>query len=189
MVKCSECGFLALRNLDTRQLDEADKTFRDYGNTTTIEHWQEGPIDTSKYPATRHDYRPVCLARKADFYDLLEKRRKDSPGKTMSQGLVKDEIQSKRCCDKFTKWDQGFNPKEHREMIERKSLIKWRILEVAIIGLFTLGAAFMGAYIQRSAQPPRIEVQAPIVNINPVIQMPAFQPTPSIPSTEVSPPK
>jgi hypothetical protein len=63
---------------------------------------------------------------------------------------VSGEIQQDRKCRFFTKWRQGFTPKEHREMLDRELRIKeerrWRIAEIILIlvlsGLFTLlGAA------------------------------------------------
>ena len=71
---------------------------------------------------------------------------------------VYDEIQRDRECEFFTKWKQGFTPKEHREMMDRqfrmemeekrrKNDRKWHWIElVAIVlgtGLFTL----LGAWI------------------------------------------
>jgi hypothetical protein len=35
MVRCSECGFLAARNIDTRNLDEVEEEFRRNGNPPT----------------------------------------------------------------------------------------------------------------------------------------------------------
>jgi hypothetical protein len=69
-------------------------------------------------------------------------------------------ISQERDCKGFVEWQQGFTPKEHREMLDRKwqmefeesvrkSNRKWRIIELVIA--LSVGAviALVAAMIQR----------------------------------------
>jgi hypothetical protein len=76
--KCADCGFLAVRNIYSRGLEEAEKTFRDTGaQPTTVTHNTDGTL--------------IIIG-----------------------------------CDEFTEWQQGSSPKEHREMMDRKEMLKWQ---------------------------------------------------------------
>lgn len=139
MVKCSECGFLSLRNVTTRELEEVEKEYRESSNPE---------YSSAGYLADRHDNLPVCFAQACD---LIAEYAFGDMAKTM---------QKERECNSYTKWQQGFSPKEHREMQDRQLMIeleekrrnndrKWHWIElIAIIlgtGLFTL----LGAWIAR----------------------------------------
>ena len=56
-------------------------------------------------------------------------------------------ISTKRCCKSFIKWEQGFTPKEHREMVDRRSMVRMQIampIIAAIVGgLIALGAIWL----------------------------------------------
>jgi len=140
LVKCSECGFLASRNVQTRQLEETELEIRSQG-ALSIAYNTGKPFD--KYEP------PICFMQAPDFrfipYSDDFSLRRDDVAKEVS-----GEIQQDRKCRFFTKWRQGFTPKEHREMLDRELRIKeerrWRIAEIILIlvlsGLFTLlGAA------------------------------------------------
>lgn len=150
MVKCSECGFLAARNIYTRGLDEVEEEFRQNGVPPV------GVLGGKEigYPIQRQQ--PLCFIRE---YDLLDSFRKGTKNGGATQSFLAV-INEDRRCDPFTKWQQGFTPKEHREMIDRqewrnwqekqhKENIKWRITELIFLvigaGLFTL----LGAYFAR----------------------------------------
>ena len=62
MVKCAECGFLALRNKESRELEEAEESFRE-GVALPL-------VDGGSY--YRHEERPLCFARR---YDLRKEIR------------------------------------------------------------------------------------------------------------------
>ena len=57
MVKCAECGFLAVREFDTRKLVEAEDWIRTWG--------EERPTGG---PKKRYDDEPVCIMGKVNFY-------------------------------------------------------------------------------------------------------------------------
>jgi hypothetical protein len=76
----------------------------------------------------------------------------------------KSAICEERSCEGFTNWQQGFTPKEHREMLDRLRLQewqdkqrredkRWRIIELVILGVMTTvvagGFTVLGAMIER----------------------------------------
>ena len=71
-------------------------------------------------------------------------------------------MNQERECTFFTKWQQGFTPKEHREMIDRQAMLKWqteredidkkwqiqqRWFMVVVAGIFTIIGGVIGAII------------------------------------------
>ncbi len=108
MDKCADCGFLAARNIDTRNLDEVEREFRRSGEPPN-------QIMAGKeigYPI--HKRYPVCFVQEYDLLDLFEKINGDEYKRFL---VVIDE---ERRCEPFTTWKQGFTPKEHQEMIDRQ---------------------------------------------------------------------
>jgi len=72
------------------------------------------------------------------------------------------------CEGKFTPWQQGFAPKEHREMLDRQELRnweaaqrhedrRWRIIELIVFGAVATGVgagvAILAAFIERGSWP------------------------------------
>ena len=108
--KCSECGVLAGIDIDTRRLVEVEKVFRDKGTP---------PI---KYVAGRNPYIcqetvPICFVQANDLkHEAIGFGGKEAPD-IVAIGHI---INKGRKYSSFTKWQQGFTPKEHREMIDRK---------------------------------------------------------------------
>lgn len=139
MVKCSDCGFLTVRNVTTRGLEEAGDDFREKASIPTIDP-QGGR------PHAQHEQRPLCFARCHNLGDEISKGIVAGTDEVRS---VKQVIHNERECGEFVKWQQGFTPKEHREMIDRQSDRKWRIITgiifIVLAGLFTL----LGAYIAK----------------------------------------
>jgi hypothetical protein len=148
MVKCTDCGFLAARNLDTRNLDEVEGEFRRSGNPPTQ------IIAGKEIGYYRHKRYPICFVQEYDLLDSFER----IGGEESTRFLVV--IGEDRQCELFTEWLQGFTPKEHREMLDRERRDKfesdirkgdkrWHIAEIILIvllsGLFTL----LGAFISR----------------------------------------
>ena len=107
MAKCSECGFLAARNTQSRKLEEVEEQSR-----------QDGNIGKQRYVLV-----PVCFVRSINIKEeakLLwhdDKRKRDEPDWS---GYVKKIINAERECKPFTEWHQGFEPKEHQEMLDRQ---------------------------------------------------------------------
>jgi len=116
VAKCADCGFLAVRHIQTRNLEEVEYESR-----------QEGEILTNRY------YRyPVCFVMAVNLRERLEEienlpenapRQQDAYGNytwPTWEDLVKILIDNERECELFTKWRQGYTPKEHQEMMDRE---------------------------------------------------------------------
>src|SRR5208283_6219495 len=113
MAKCSECGFLAARNLYTRQLEEVEKEYRDNGASPT-KPFPDG-VEMMSISGIRNVYGlPVCFARAfpLDQEIMASASSKDNGILTV--------INQERQCPSFVKWQQGFTPKEHQEMLDRQ---------------------------------------------------------------------
>lgn len=161
MVKCIECGLLSLRNIETRELDEAEETFRQWGRGTAVK-WSY-PVQIGDTPFCEEDKLsryihaslPICFARNGDFSSQLKELIIENYD---ADKVVLMVIGKERHCEAFIEWQQGFTPKEHREMTDRKYMIeledkrrkndrKWHWIELTAIivgtGFFTL----LGAWI------------------------------------------
>jgi len=115
--KCSECGFLALRQTDTQELMEAPIRYRDHGNVPL------DPMRTNREYAARL---PICFVRKRDFsQSLRDWPEHPEPNSISPQDVLRLISEDYPCDDEtgFTEWQQGFTPKEHREMLDRE----WRL--------------------------------------------------------------
>ena len=97
MVKCSECGFLALRNRHTRLLVEVEIDMRTSG-------YFPAPIETGGKEL--YDRIPRCVAGVKEFYE-----RRGLDGKQFLEVISQE-----RDCEHFYEWRQGFTPKEHMDM-------------------------------------------------------------------------
>ena len=116
MAKCSDCGYLAVRNVDSRDLEEAEESFRRKGTGPLAEIYSgKGHL--------RHEKQPLCFAMVHSFRDDFEKAIKE--GKPEND-RVRQIIQKERPCDEFTEWKQGCTPKEHREMLDRQWMLDYR---------------------------------------------------------------
>lgn len=117
MVKCADCGFLALRVFSTARLEEADYWYR-----TTGIAWR--PHDDDSF------FPPICFAREINFVEAIQESVARREGadlrETLERGMfakaedTQPVVQQERECDSFTPWKQGFSPKEHREMLDRQ---------------------------------------------------------------------
>ncbi len=166
---CFRCGYLALRHRTTRRLDEAEDTFRSIAREPTT------------YAPTLYEPLPVCFARTANLVDevaQLVKARLKTPedreryglpadgvgfDPTRASGLgefVQERIQFDRRCPDWVKWDQGFTPKEHREILDRNSLLKWRFAELALV-LLTIAAILATGWFGRVTIINNIEQPSP----------------------------
>ena len=116
MGKCADCGYLSVRNKDDYSLGEPSINFREKGQVATT--WD----DKGRNPHSLHEPIPLCFARQPYLASATEKiKDKKNPFKE-----VRDVIQENNDCKEFTHWQQGFTPKEHREMIDRERMTKWQ---------------------------------------------------------------
>ena len=112
-VKCKDCGFMALRGWADRQLKEAGLHFRESGEEERVEG---EPL---------YDGLPVCFAQKA----RLDKEILGLGGGNFYIHHLMRVIGRHRICDGFTEWLQGFTPKEHMELLDRKQWRLWQTKE------------------------------------------------------------
>jgi len=129
MAKCSECGFLAVRNTKSRQLEETEQDIRETGVIERLFDDSERVHEIgSGYP--RYEP-PLC------FIGAIDLRTETGKYGEGTQERIKSAINEERECGSFTQWQQGFTPKEHREMIDRKWEKKWHWIEIGIIIVVT----------------------------------------------------
>ena len=72
---------------------------------------------------------PICFALEYNlFADATAVFGKDALpfDTTFDSALVLEVITKERLCSAFTPWQQGFTPKEHREMLDRQELLRWQ---------------------------------------------------------------
>lgn len=162
MARCIDCGYLAARAVESRQLVEVEKDVRETGVP---------PVRPSDrfYSQERA---PVCFVGAADLHEeILAELGSLVPGTDRKQVLdglnglflVKQWERERPDCDArrmFTKWQMGFSPKEHREMIDRqrrdtseagqrRSDRKWRVFEAVLFILAGAATAVVGALVER----------------------------------------
>ena len=74
-------------------------------------------------PETRghkhYDDYPLCFVQAVSFQ--VEAQEDET------ENAVSSVIRQERKCSNFTPWQQGFTPKEHREMLDRKQLLEWQV--------------------------------------------------------------
>ena len=152
MVKCANCGYLAVRNKTDYYLGEASIDFRDRGSIAL------GTDDKGNNQHPLHEKIPLCFARYHYLGDAIKSiQHKDNPFNEVTT-IIQADIN----CSEFIEWQQGFTPKEHREMVDRDKMLKlqndrevadrkWRDKQdkklVIIAGIFTFLGAIIGALI------------------------------------------
>lgn len=96
---CKECGYLGIRNNETRELVEVDEAYREHGRNPP----------GGKLPQLYHGA-PVCTVMAHD----LSQETKHAEGRDVVEMLK----QPRDCGDrgKSTAWQRGFTPKEHVQM-------------------------------------------------------------------------
>ena len=115
MVRCSDCGFLALRSREDGALVEADAEYRRRG----VVFVQRG----ARFESTER--LPRCFVQRRDFvagysYDP------ETVAAISIQVLIAEELECGPDATRlgFTQWIQGHTPKEHREMLDRHRLLE-----------------------------------------------------------------
>ena len=145
MVKCADCGFLAQRHKETRQLLDAEEGLRKKGDVPR-QPIGDGPLARTSHPPFVYEHLPLCAQLQIEFPE---------------ENTI-EAIQQERECPVFTPWHPGFTPKEHQEMLDRQWLLEWQaeredddrrirrveFLTTAIVaGVFTVGGVTIGALL------------------------------------------
>ncbi len=195
MAKCETCGFLALRRKSDDALVEANDNYRKTGYT-------------GHYPDLTHPLHllPLCFARACNlqaelgwgtFSESQAHSAFDAQTTAAAFGYPNQVLSvlgndRPQCEGKWVHWEQGFTPKEHREMLDRKEMLKWqkereesdrafqekeaaenrkwrfREFVVAVIGVIVLIVITMtAAFVQRGEQPIINPTFSPTINVPP----------------------
>jgi hypothetical protein len=132
LVKCADCGFLTLRNDYTGQLDEVGDGYRRTGEPQELRKPQDPSDRSNVYPLSytfyykAHTNLPICFAREWNLFGDLVQSGNNAGDASLEPGLALEVITKDRLCSAFTPWQQGFTPKEHREMLDRQALLRWQ---------------------------------------------------------------
>ena len=126
MVKCADCGFLALYNRFTGALDEAPlEDYRSDGHPPVLADAALASEPYAYLPVQPYKGAPTCFVQR---HPLINEVRYTEGAITPE--AVKAVIDRERDCSPtdhspgFTTWVQGFTPKEHREMLDRKWMLE-----------------------------------------------------------------
>lgn len=123
MAICAHCGFLAIRNTNTEQLGEVNRTYE--GNPFfNLESHGNLPLIVGNTP--------LCFARKYnlhnEYFSTLSKTLEEkgtNEGNNLDLHLsVQKVLNTERECDCFTQWQTGFTPKEIQDALDRKWMQK-----------------------------------------------------------------
>lgn len=130
MVRCADCGLLALREHYTMRLVEAPLLYRETGKV---------PLTTTKPQMELTERVPVCYENLRRFEIELEEEnlKAHRPSLGNSWNIDPTNIQPEAArkvfdkeigCESFIKHRPGATPQEHREMLDRQWKIKQEIL-------------------------------------------------------------
>lgn len=109
MPRCKDCGLLAHRHRETRELREVEQLYRD--NQTF------SPVDADKNFAGG----PLCVGMVETF--------------SSSKADLHNQLESERPCVRFIKWQLGLTPREHlvmsflyeiKEKLQREADERWQ---------------------------------------------------------------
>ena len=113
-VKCQDCGYLAVRNQQTRALAETEEVMRQSG--------EPPPVFVLPHPGRNavliYERTPVCFVREFDL--PVEAGQADDARAFLNV------IRQERVCPKWTQWFQGFTPRDHKEMIDAREQRDWQ---------------------------------------------------------------
>ena len=149
-VRCSDCGFLAIRRQNEAQTLYAGEQFRVTGQSTAPESiGLESPVCYS---------RAVDLGKEArDFRSQFEVAQ---PSLLDFQSAVLHTVRDERFCDQFTPLSLDLSAREHQEMLdrqwkyeqerkERRWAIWFRVIGAIIFITAGAGTAILAALIER----------------------------------------
>ncbi len=177
MPKCKDCGFLAIWLRAHNRFQEATELTRDHGLPPEIIQNDEKVFHAK------------CFIQK---YDLVTECKAANPIDQVWQfdKRVLEVIDKERSCNGYIAWAQGFSPKEHQEMLDRKSERRWRFVEGLV---FAIGGGVVALFSQWVAtpaspvvniSPPAVSITTPPVNVTvQALEAQQSKSKPSIPST------
>jgi hypothetical protein len=116
MVRCADCGFVGVRDQETKTLLELDQDAR-----------AKGKLPGHLLGSALLEGKVVMIGQPRCFmvaFDLLDEC-KNIGGENAALAV----IQVERQCPSFTQWHPGYSPKEHREMLFRIEEKKLDILQ------------------------------------------------------------
>lgn len=105
MVRCADCGYLAVRKLATREICEAELRLRKSWDMPAHGNY------------SLYDAFPLCFVLAPELEKGLIAGGKEN---------VLRMIQREHNCEAFTPWMNGHTPKEHQEMIRELEHRKWQ---------------------------------------------------------------
>lgn len=149
MVKCNECGFLSVWLLQGQKFVEATEYFRENGRPENI------VINTMAY-------QPKCFVQEIPINTEIDSE--DRHGSLKYMEAVASVIKKDRICSRKTGWFQGRSPKEHQEMLDKKSERRWQVVHSL---LFTVAGGIVALFSQWVVKPiiPVVNISPPAVNV------------------------
>ena len=147
MVKCADCGFLGVRLIKTRQIVDAEEYLRNEGQM---------PDKVNNEPI--YAPWPICFVRKINIH-----REVKESGVAGPQGLAAVFQKDRKCDDGFTKWFQGFTPKEHQEMINNRWDKVLQLLNLIVVATVPIISVVLSVWLSKAA----VTNQAPAPAVSP----------------------
>jgi hypothetical protein len=151
MPKCKDCGFLAIWLRAHNRFQEATELTRDHGLPPEIIQNDEKVFHAK------------CFIRK---YDLVAECKAANPIDQVWQfnKRILEVVDKERSCNGYKAWIQGFSPKEHQEILDKKSERRWQVVHGL---LFTIAGGIVALFSQWVAKPsvPVVNISPPAVNI------------------------
>jgi hypothetical protein len=166
MVKCQDCGFLALRQHRTQELIRAEKPYRTEGRIVVS-------MADPRYEAAER--MPVCAEDKIDFFDVLQSRKTYSPPATVTPDEIVGMLGEERECHTWVQFNQLLTPKEHREMLDRQWMYEqeekritedrkwrsnermwthiWHVIDLLVLGVMVATATIVAGAVSRGWAP------------------------------------
>jgi hypothetical protein len=112
MVKCVQCGLLAVRHTETEQLREVTLEYREYWENLLAK-----PANPPGQLEQRYNPVPACIVMAANLSKVVG----DVPPFPAKVSKV---ITMERECDKFVAWMQGHTPREHQDRILAERMLE-----------------------------------------------------------------
>lgn len=120
-VKCAECGFLVVLRQEDGEPIPANRTYRKEG----LQAFQRDMVFVEPHCFVgAQQIQAERMGVEGKGYIKLSEAGGLVDAGEHTEALVLSVIQKKRICSSYTPWQQGFTPKEHRELVARELLMK-----------------------------------------------------------------